>query len=403
MTSETVLSGRRVTLGVTGGIAAYKAAEIVRLLRKMGLKVQVVMTAAGARLMSEHALATLSENPVVTGLWGRPEIDHIQLSRETDLMIVAPATANVLGKVAGGIADDVLTTAIMASDVPVLFAPSMNVRMWENPAVQANVALLRERGYAFVGPDAGDLACGETGAGRMADPPAVVDAAVKLLLHGSHRMRVLITAGPTEEPIDPVRVLSNRSSGKMGIALAEAARDNGHLVTLVAGPLRCTPGPGIERVDVATAREMLEAVTAREKEADLLIMSAAVADYRPAKPTPAKMSSGQERVTLDLAPNPDILGSVGPGRLERGAVTIGFALEIGEDGETRARAKLEAKGADLMVLNDATQPEAIFGGDTTRITLLFRDGRIERMPTMTKRSAAREILTRAEALAAARA
>lgn len=398
MPSVETLADRSVTLGVTGCIAAYKSAEIVRLLRKMGIRVQVVMTKAATRLMSRDALATLSENPVATSLWGRPEIDHIRLSREADLLLIAPATANILGKTAAGIADDLLSTTIMASDAPVLFAPAMNVRMWENPVVQNNVRLLLERGYGFVPPDTGELACGEAGTGRLADPRRIVDAAVRLMLAREHRLNVVVTAGPTEEPVDPVRVLTNRSSGKMGVALAEAARDLGHRVTLIAGPLHCEPPLGVERLDIATAAEMLEQVKAHEAEAELLIMTAAVADYRPDAANPAKLPSGRGDLTISLVPNADILAAVVPARRARGAVTVGFALELGENGEARARRKLETKGVDLIVHNDASRPDSAFGGDTTRVTLLYRDGRIDRLETMPKATAAREILLRAEAL-----
>ncbi len=400
MPTDATLAGRSVTLGVTGCIAAYKAAEIVRLLRRMDVRVQVVLTEAATRLMSADALATLSENPVATSLWGRPEIDHIRLSREADVMVIAPATANILGKVAGGIADDLLSTAIMASDVPVLFAPAMNVRMWENPAVQSNIARLQKRGYLFVPPETGELACGESGTGRMADPRSVVDTAVRLMLALSHRRRVVVTAGPTEEPLDPVRVLTNRSSGKMGVALAEAARDLGHRVTLIAGPLRCDPPLGVERLDVTTAAEMLALVQAHEEGAELLIMTAAVSDYRPVQASQEKLASGRQDLSIALVPNPDILATIGPARRARGAVTVGFALEVGEDGEARARRKLDAKDVDLIVHNDATRPDSAFGGDTTRVTLFFRDGRIDRLETMPKTVAAREILMRAEALCA---
>ena len=434
--STTPLARRTVTLGVTGGIAAYKAAEIVRLLRQMGIRVQVAMTASAARLMSAHTLATLSEHRVALDLFdpsldatpptldatpptldatpptldasswenshlsGEVGIDHIALSRSADLMVVAPATANILGKVAHGIADDLLSTTIMASSVPVLFAPAMNVQMWENAAVEENVALLRRRGYLFVGPAAGDLACGETGVGRMAEPTEIVDAVVRELLKRRHGLRVLVTAGPTEEPLDAVRVLSNRSSGKMGVAIAAEARDRGHLVTLVAGPLRCELPLGVERISVTTAEEMQAAVETHEAEADLLVMTAAVADYRAKVVPDAKLPSGQKTFSVDLVPNPDILAAVGPNRRERGAITIGFALEIGADGDARARQKLEAKGLDMIVLNDATRADSAFGGDTTRVALLTPAGDAAQLPAQTKREAAREIIRRAERLCA---
>lgn len=421
MASWPTLADRMVMLGVTGGIAAYKAAEIVRLLCRMGVQVQVAMTAAATHLMSPLTLATLSERPVATGLFDphraspspgsgdwNPEathasgdslgIDHIQLSRTADLVLVAPATANILGKVAAGIADDLLSTTIMASTAPVMFAPAMNARMWENPIVRANVASLRERGYLFVDPDAGDLACGETGPGRLADPMRIVDAAVRILLRETPGLRVLVTAGPTEEAVDPVRVLSNRSSGKMGVAVAEAARNRGHAVTLIAGPLRCEPPLGIERVDVQTARDMQEEVAARERKADLLIMAAAVSDYRPRTASETKLPSGSDDMTLELIPNPDILAAAGPSRAARGAVTIGFALEIGDAGENRAREKLKAKGLDMIVLNDTSRPDSAFGAETTRVTFLFKDGTAERLSVSPKAAAAKEIIARAEAL-----
>jgi phosphopantothenoylcysteine decarboxylase/phosphopantothenate--cysteine ligase len=390
-------------LGVTGSIAAYKSAEIVRLLARLGVQVRVVMTRSGAQLMSPHALATLSGHPVGLRMFRRPElvsaqIDHLEYGRASDLMLVAPASANILAKVAAGIADDLLSTAIMASACPVVFAPAMNVRMWENRVVQRNVAALKELGYHFVGPVAGDLACGETGTGRMADPETIVDQAARMLLGGLDGLRVLVTAGPTEEEIDPVRVITNRSSGVMGVRLAEAARDRGHQVTLIAGPLRCPYPLGVTRIDVTTALEMAQAVAETEPRADILIMAAAVADYRPAQRETKKLASGAATLSVPLVPNPDILASVGPARTARGAITVGFALEIGEGGEERAHAKLHAKGIDLIVLNDATRPDSVFGGETTKPSLLYKDGRIERLDTLTKRAAADEIIKQAEEL-----
>ncbi len=403
MASRRTLAECTVTLGVTGSIAAYKSAEIVRLLRRIGIRVRVAMTRSATRLMSAHALATLSGAAVATRLFQhpgspRPEIDHLELGRDADLMLIAPASASIIGKVAAGIADDLLSTAIIASRGPVLFAPAMNHRMWANPIVQRNVESLRALGYHFVGPAAGDLACGETGVGRMVEPEIAVDAALKILLAHTHGMHVVVTAGPTEEPIDPVRVIANRSSGLMGVRLAEAARDRGHRVTLIAGPLRCPAPPGVECIAVGRAEEMERAVRKYEADAPLLIMAAAVADYRAARVHEAKIPSGDPALSLELIPNPDILAGVGPARAERGSVTVGFALEIGEGGEERARAKLVAKGLDLIVLNDVTRPDSRFGGESTQPTLLFRDGRIERLGTLSKRQTADEILARAEAL-----
>jgi phosphopantothenoylcysteine decarboxylase / phosphopantothenate---cysteine ligase len=392
-----------VTLGVTGGIAAYKTADIVRLLRKMDVAVQVVMTENATRLMSPHTLATLSEHPVATEMFApdqilEPGIRHIRLSRSADLIIVAPATANILGKVACGIADDLLSTSLLASSAPVLFAPAMNELMWRHAAVQTNISKLRDWGYHFVGPGTGELACGETGVGRMSEPWEIVDAAVRFLLEKGRGLRILVTAGPTEEPVDPVRVLSNRSSGKMGIAIAEAARNRGHAVTLISGPVTAQLPFGVKRIQVQTAEEMLGAVTQQEAEADVLVMTAAVADYRPRRAETCKMPSGQQEMTLALEPNPDILASVGPGRSRRGDITIGFALEIGDSGEERAWSKLEEKGLDLIVLNDATQPDSAFGGDTTRQVFIFRDKTVERLPVQRKSAAAVALVRAFESL-----
>ncbi len=403
MAARRSLSDCTVGLGVTGSIAAYKSAEIIRLLRGMGVRVRVVMTRAGSYMITPDALAPLSGNPVAVDMFSAQgalasNMEHLDIGREVDALLVAPATADILGKVAAGIADDLLSTAIMACPAPVLFAPAMNTRMWENPIVQRNVALLKEAGYHFVGPEAGDLACGETGLGRMASPETAVDRTVKILLERLGGLRVVVTGGPTEEAVDPVRVISNRSSGIMGVRLAEAARDSGHRVTLIAGPLRCSPPPGVGTISVTTAEEMQRAVQEVEAHAEILIMAAAVSDYRPAQPHATKIRSGSESLEIRLVPNPDILAGVAAGRRQRGVVTVGFALEIGAEGETRAQRKLADKKLDLIVLNDATRKESAFGGETIEAELLFADGRIERLPVMSKRDAARAILGQAEEL-----
>jgi phosphopantothenoylcysteine decarboxylase/phosphopantothenate--cysteine ligase len=405
MAARRTLADCTVTLGVTGSIAAYKAADIVRLLVKLGIDVRPVMTRAGAQLMSPHTLATLAGRPVLTDLFRDPgsaggSIDHLDAGRDVDLMLIAPATANILGKVASGIADDLLSTAIQASAAPVLFAPAMNTRMWENPIVEGNVARLRQHGYAFVGPDRGDLACGETGAGRMVAPEAIVDRVAEMLLQASDAPTVLVTAGPTEEELDPVRVLTNRSSGVMGVRLAEAARDRGYRVTLLAGPLRCARPLGVRTVTVTTTEELRAAVVEEERRANLLIMAAAVTDYRAAERRTEKIPSGADALDLPLVANPDILASVAPGRARRGAITVGFALEIGAGGEERARAKLQAKQIDMIVLNDATRADSAFGGESINAALLFRDGRITRLGPRSKADAAVEILAQAEELQA---
>jgi len=416
-----MLSERVVTLGVTGGIAAYKTAEIVRLMRKIGIQVQVVMTKSATRLMSHHTLATLSENPVLTEIFAPDPnlnesaiplsypagqsspsngISHIQLSRTADLLLIAPATANIIGKAANGIADDLLSTTILANSAPIVFAPAMNDQMWIHPAVQANIAKLREWGSHIVGPSSGELACGTSGTGRMSSPEEILDEVVPILLDQTKGKHFLVTAGPTEEPIDPVRVLSNRSSGKMGYAIAEAARNRGHRVTLITGPASAPLPFGVRKIQVQTANQMLAEVTAIEPEADVVIMTAAVSDYRPASPGSNKISSGQTDLSLDLVPNPDIVASIAPERSRRGLITVGFALEIGESGEERARKKLETKGLDLVVLNDATVPDSAFGGDTTRQTFIFKDRSIQQLPMQSKADSARELVLRCESLLA---
>jgi len=403
MAERRTLADCTVGLGVTGSIAAYKAADIIRLLKRMGIDVRVVMTRSAARLVSPDTLAALSGHPVGLHLFAPDEgstatMEHLDVGREVDAMLVAPASADILGKVAAGIADDLLSTAVMATTAPVLFAPAMNYRMWENPIVQRNAAMLHEAGYHFVGPDAGELACGETGAGRMVSPETAVDHLVKILVEQLEGQRVVVTAGPTEEPVDPVRVLSNRSSGKMGVRIAEAARDRGHRVSFIAGPLACPPPLGVGRIDVRTAEEMQRAVQEVERQAEILIMVAAVADYRPAEAQPTKIRSGSESLQIRFVPNPDILAGVAAGRAARGAVTVGFALEIGDGGEDRAQKKLMDKHLDMIVLNDATRADSAFGGDTIQATLLYADGRIERLPVLPKAEAAATVVAQAEEL-----
>ncbi len=431
------LSKKHVVLGVTGSVAAYKAAEIVRLLSRIGIQVRVVMTRAGARLMSAETLASLTSSPVLLDLFEGSRFSaeasavappapsaasgaegtaaytphshndslaagfgHIELANWGDLFLIAPATANVLAKAAAGLADDALTTTLVAFDGPVVFAPAMNAGMWANRVVQKNRKVLEDLGCRFVGPQKGDLACGEEGWGRMADPEAIVDAVVKLLLESEERPRVLITAGPTFEPLDAVRVLANRSSGKMGVALAEAARDRGYQVVLVAGPMAASVPPGVELVRVESAEEMRNEVLRRHADAEILVMAAAVADYRPEVQTEGKVPSGQEGFSIPLVSNPDILAEVAGARQKKGFATVGFALEVGDGALRRAREKMKRKGADLIVLNDATGAGSKFGGDTLEATLLWKGERTEPLGLLTKREVAERILDAAESLLA---
>lgn len=396
--------GKQVVLGVCGGIAAYKAVELLRLLVKGGADVQVVMTASAREFVAPLTFQTLSGNPVHGDLFNliqEREIGHIALADRADLFIVAPATANVIGKVAGGIADDLLTTTIMATRAPVLFVPAMNVNMWENPIYQGNQAKLAALGYHFMAPACGDLACGWQGQGKLPEPAAIYDDAASLV--GSRELAgrtVLVTAGPTREELDPVRYLSNHSSGKMGYALARAARNRGARVILVSGPVELPAPQKVELVPVTTAQEMHAAVMAWRDSADVIIKAAAVADYRPVRRSGEKLKKGSEEgLTIEMARNPDILAELGGG--EGRAVLVGFAAETGSLLE-HARAKLAAKRVDLLVANDVTAAGAGFGSDTNVVCLLDRHGFVEELPCLAKETVAARILDRVQTLLAGR-
>lgn len=364
----TTLDGKRILLGITGGIAAYKAAELVRLLVKAGADVRVVMTAAACRFVTPVTMQALSGQPVWTDLWDRGVADnmgHIELSRDRGLIVVAPCSADFLGKAALGLADDLLSALALARRCPLLVAPAMNVEMWEHPATQRNVRALRDDGVLIAGPDAGDQACGETGMGRMLEPQAIaaeIEAFFQpKLLTGK---RVLVTAGPTEEPIDPVRVITNSSSGKMGFAVARAAHEAGAEVTLVSGPTALPTPTGVARVDVRTARQMFEAVKARAGACNVFIAVAAVADYRVRHPAEHKIKKGAgTRRTLQLEENPDILAYVAG--LAAPPFCVGFAAES-RDLARNARAKRAQKGVPLLAANLAQEA---LGSEDNALTL----------------------------------
>lgn len=346
------LAGKRVLLGITGGIAAYKGAELARALRQAGAEVQVVMTRAATAFITPLTLQALSGRPVRTALLDPAEesgMDHIALARWADLVLVAPATADVLARLAHGLADDLLTTLCLASAAPILAAPAMNHRMWEAPATRANLDRLLAHGVQIIEPGTGEQACGEWGAGRMAEPQEILARIGQVLTPGPLAgLRFLVTAGPTREPLDPVRYLSNRSSGRMGYAVAAAAAEAGGQVTLVSGPVALAAPPGVQRVDVETAAEMRREVLARSGECDVLVAVAAVADYRPAAPAPRKIKREAAPLTLALEPTPDILAEVG--RLPRRPFIVGFAAETDEL-EANALGKLRSKGLDLVAAN----------------------------------------------------
>ena len=389
----------RITLGVTGGVAAYKAAELVRRLQQDAFTVQVVMTRAAREFITPLTFAALTGQKVITDLFaesgGEPNLDsaieHIAVAQRTELLLVAPATADVLAKFARGIADDFLTTLYLATTAPVVVAPAMNVNMWNHAATQENIEMLRARGVSIVDPDEGYLACGLTGAGRLAGQEHIV-AAVRDALHLQRDLEgqtVLITAGPTCEDLDPVRYLTNRSSGKMGYAVAEAAARRGARVILVSGPTALDAPAGVERIDVRTAAEMYRAVLEKFPDSSVAIFTAAVADYRPAEMLDQKIKRNKESFTLALEPNPDILATVAQNKGER--LIVGFAAETEHVAEN-ARKKLAAKNADLIVANDVTAEGAGFDHDTNIVTLFARDGRDLPLSRMTKSEVAQRIL-----------
>ncbi|AJE03816.1 bifunctional phosphopantothenoylcysteine decarboxylase/phosphopantothenate--cysteine ligase CoaBC [Geobacter pickeringii] len=394
-----MLNGKQIVLGVTGGIAAYKAVELLRLLTKAGATVHVIMTRSATEFVTPLTFQTLSMNPVTTELFNlisEREIGHISLADRADLFIIAPATANVIGKLAGGIADDMLTTTVMATRAPVLIAPAMNVNMYQNPIYRENEEKLRRHGYRFVEPARGMLACGWEGEGKFQEPSVIVEEARRVLtppdLAGE---RILVTAGPTREEVDPVRYVSNHSSGKMGYAIARAAWRRGAEVVLVSGPT-CLPDPwGIGVVRVESAMEMRDAVMAELPASTVVVKAAAVADYRPTTRSAAKIKKRTDSLSLDLEKNPDILAEVG--RMKGDRVVVGFAAETGELLEN-ARIKLTEKNVDLMVANDVSLEGAGFNVETNIAKLLFRDGTVEELSLMTKGAMADLILDRVAAL-----
>jgi len=394
------LNGKNIVLGVTGGIAVYKAVEVLRLLVKAGADVHVVMTRSAKEFVAPLTFQTLSGNPVhseLFDLFREHEIGHISLADRADLMLIAPATANVIGKVANGIADDLLTTTLLATKAKVLFVPAMNVNMWENPIYRRNQRSLEELGYGFMEPASGSLACGWEGKGKLPEPADVVACAAAMVAPDDLRGEtLLVTAGPTREALDPVRYLSNRSSGKMGYAIARAARERGAKVILVSGPTCLSPPPGVEFVPVTSAVEMHDAVLARFNECTVVIKAAAVADYRPLASSAAKIKKRHGAgMTLELVENPDILGALGALKQER--LLVGFAAETG-DLLANAREKLEKKNLDLIVANDVTVEGAGFDGDTNLVRFLYRDGRDEALDMMRKEAVAQHLLDRIVAL-----
>ncbi len=392
------MDDKRVLLIVGGGIAAYKALELTRLLRKASIAVRPILTRAGAQFVTPLSLAALAEDKVYGELFSltdEAEMGHIELSRSADLVVVAPATADLMAKAAAGLADDLASTTLLATDKPVLMAPAMNVRMWEHAATQRNLATLRADGVSIVGPDEGPMACGEFGPGRLAEPQAIFDAIVAALDGGSAKplagKRVLVTAGPTVEPIDPVRVLTNRSSGKQGYAIAAALARLGAEVTLVSGPTALAAPAGVRRIMVETAREML-AASLQAMPADAAVCVAAVADWRADEVFGVKLKKGKDGPpVLRLVENPDILATIAASGPNRPKLVVGFAAETG-DLELHARAKLARKGCDWIVANNVAD-DGIMGGDENEVLLVYPQG-LDAWPRISKAEVAARLASR---------
>lgn len=383
-----------IIVGVTGGIAAYKAAELVRLLGRQGHAVRCIMTGAAQQFITPLTLQTLSGNPVYTDLFSLSEepewqVEHIGLARWADCVLIVPASADFIGKVAHGLADDLLSTCVMATAAPVYFAPAMNDQMYANPLVQRNIQLLREAGYRFVDPVVGHLACGTSGKGKMASPEqiaAVLDALREQDLQG---MRIVVTAGPTREALDPVRYLTNHSSGKMGYAIARQAASRGADVVLISGPSNQTVPGGVQFVPVTSAQDMFAAVQRHYADADAVIKAAAVADYRPKTVAAQKIKKTDGDLVLELERNPDILAWLGAHKT--GQILVGFAAET-NDVQQNALGKLQRKHLDFIAANDVTDPDSGFGKDTNRLTLYGTDGSVTALPVLSKEAAADRLL-----------
>ncbi|MHB1001294.1 MAG: bifunctional phosphopantothenoylcysteine decarboxylase/phosphopantothenate--cysteine ligase CoaBC [Armatimonadota bacterium] len=397
------LAGKTIILGITGGIAAYKSADICSRLVKVGASVHVVMTENAEHFVGSATFRAITGQQVIQTLWDEPreyEITHVSLPDKADLFLVAPATANIIGKAANGIADDMLSTMIMAAASPVVFAPAMNCRMWENPVTQANIQKLQSLGYKFIEPETGRLACGTEGIGRLASVDKIIETITELLLpkQDLDGISILVTAGPTREPIDPVRFIMNQSSGKMGYAIAEAASRRGARVTLVSGPTSIPAPPGVDLVKVETSAEMFDAVMDRLPDTQVIIGAAAPADFTPASPKPEKIKkSGSEGLTLELVQTRDIMAEVGKRKDSR--ILVAFAAET-ENLIPNAQEKMVRKNVDLIVANDVSRPEIGFGSDDNEVAIIGRDGHVDNLPRLPKIDVADRILDRVKQIIA---
>ncbi|NJD04196.1 MAG: bifunctional phosphopantothenoylcysteine decarboxylase/phosphopantothenate--cysteine ligase CoaBC [Ruminiclostridium sp.] len=389
-----MLKGKTVIVGVCGGIAAYKVVDVVSRLRKLGAEVEIIMTENAIKFVTPLTFQSISHRPVITDMFKEPEywdIQHISLAKKADIIVIAPATANIIGKIAGGIADDMLSTVVMAAKAPVLFVPAMNCNMYENPIVQKNIKALTAQGYMFMEPDTGMLAEGTQGKGRLPEPPDIVKEIIRILTvkKDMKGLKVLITAGPTREPIDPVRYISNRSSGKMGYAVAQAAADRGASVRLISGPVSISSPYNVDIVNVLTASEMHAEVMKSYKDFDIIIMVAAVADYKSAEISDIKIKKKDDEMYLKLERNPDILKELGGVKGKR--LLVGTCAETNDLLEN-AKEKLQAKNLDMIVANDVTMEGAGFEAETNIIKIIKRGGKIRELPIMSKLACAHEIL-----------
>jgi len=392
------LEGKNILLGVTGGIAAYKAVDITSRLVKLGAEVNVIMTKNAIMLIQPLTFRYISRNPVFVDMFDEPESwkpEHIALADKADILVIAPATANIIGKLAHGIADDMLSTTALAVRCPVLIAPAMNSHMFDNPILQDNINILKSHGFEFIEPDYGLLACGYEGKGRLAEPEKIVEQIKQILclLKDLEGKTVLVTAGPTREALDPVRFISNRSSGKMGYAIAESASKRGAEVILISGPTNLNPPQNVKLIKVESAIQMRDEVMAYASQAQIIVMSAAVSDYRPKEISQQKIKRGQNSMTITLEENPDILAELGETK-KSDQIIIGFSMET-ENLIENSRKKLEKKKADFIVANDVSREGAGFGTDTNIVTFIDSSGQINELPQMSKYDVANAILDKA--------
>ena len=396
-----MLKDKTVVIGVSGGIAVYKTLDVVSRLRKLGVNVNVIMTKSATEFVTPLSFQSLSQNYVVCDMFEDPktwDVEHISLAKRADVFLIAPATANVIGKIANGIADDMLTTTVMATKAKVLIAPAMNTNMYENPILQRNIYTLKELGYNFVEPESGRLACGDTGKGKLASPETIVDEVVKLLSKGQDLKgkSIIVTAGPTVESIDPMRYITNRSTGKMGYSIAKEAIERGADVTLITGPTNLTPPQNLKKlVKIESAKDMYEAVLANLDENDVVIKSAAVADYKPKNYSNKKIKKSDDDLVIELDRNKDIAQEIG--KIKNNKILVGFAAETNDLIEN-ASLKIKKKNLDFIVANDLTKEGAGFGVDTNIVKIIDKEGNITEYPKMKKEEVANIILDKIKEL-----